>query len=220
MVVESDCSTIVTDGVITVEIAREYEDREDFFKKNGDGVFCVKETDPPILKWINLTMTMCDVDPYLVNFVAALLKETGIVPSTLLLEITESTMMESADTMVPVLRQLREIGVRLAMDDFGTGHSSLGFLHSVPMDILKIDRSFIKTSTTKRDSAAISRTIVQLAQNLDMKVVAEGIETREQLSLFQRLKCPYGQGFLFGEPMAPEAAGRLLDRGYTFNLAA
>lgn len=69
-VVEGDCSTVVTDGTITVEIAREYEDREDFFKKNGDGVFCVKETDPPILKWINLTMTMCNVDPYLVNLVA------------------------------------------------------------------------------------------------------------------------------------------------------
>ncbi len=68
--VEGECSTVVTDGTITVEIAREYEDREDFFKKNGDGVFCVKETDPPILKWINLTMTMCDVDPHLVNLVA------------------------------------------------------------------------------------------------------------------------------------------------------
>lgn len=69
-VVEGDCSTVVTDGTITVEIAREYEDREDFFKKNGDGVFCVTETDPPILKWINLTMTMCNVDPQLVNLVA------------------------------------------------------------------------------------------------------------------------------------------------------
>lgn len=70
VVVEGDCSTVVTDGVITVEIAREYEDREDFFKKNGDGVFCVKKTDPPILKWINLTMTFCNVDPYLVNLIA------------------------------------------------------------------------------------------------------------------------------------------------------
>lgn len=68
--VEGDCSTVVTNGVITVEIAREYEDREDFFKKNGDGIFCVRETDPPILKWINLTMTFCDVDPYLVNLIA------------------------------------------------------------------------------------------------------------------------------------------------------
>lgn len=69
-VVEGDCSTVVTDGTITVEIAREYEDREDFFKKNGDGVFCVTETDPPILKWINLTLTFCNVDPYLVNLIA------------------------------------------------------------------------------------------------------------------------------------------------------
>ncbi len=156
----------------------------------------------------------------LVSSVESVLHDTRIVPSTLLMEITESTMMESADTMIPVLRQLREIGVLLAMDDFGTGQSSLGFLHSVPMDILKIDRSFIKTSTTKRDSAAISRTIVQLAQNLDMKVVAEGIETREQLGLLQRLKCHYGQGFLFGEPMSPEASAGFLEQGYTFNLAA
>ena len=82
-VVEGDCSTVVTDGTITVEIAREYEDREDFFKKNGDGVFCVKETDPPILKWINLTMTMCDVDPRLVEFVAGedVLEDDAVPPN-------------------------------------------------------------------------------------------------------------------------------------------
>ena len=74
--VEGDCSTVVTDGTITVEIAREYEDREDFFKKNGDGVFCVKETDPPILKWINLTMTMCDVDPHPVSYTHLTLPST------------------------------------------------------------------------------------------------------------------------------------------------
>jgi hypothetical protein len=83
VVVEGECSTVVTDGTITVEIAREYEDREDFFKKNGDGVFCVKETDPPILKWINLTMTMCDVDPRLVEFVAGedVLEDDAVPPN-------------------------------------------------------------------------------------------------------------------------------------------
>jgi hypothetical protein len=91
--VEGDCSTVVTDGTITVEIAREYEDREDFFKKNGDGVFCVKETDPPILKWINLTMTMCDVDPHLVNLVAGeeVLEDDATEPNVIGFRVTEGS---------------------------------------------------------------------------------------------------------------------------------
>lgn len=91
--VEGDCSTVVTDGTITVEIAREYEDREDFFKKNGDGVFCVKETDPPILKWINLTMTFCNVDPYLVNLVAGeeVLEDDATPPNVIGFRNTEGS---------------------------------------------------------------------------------------------------------------------------------
>jgi hypothetical protein len=91
--VEGECSTVVTDGTITVEIAREYEDREDFFKKNGDGVFCVKETDPPILKWINLTMTMCDVDPHLVNLVAGeeVLEDDATEPNVIGFRVTEGS---------------------------------------------------------------------------------------------------------------------------------
>lgn len=93
VVVEGECSTVVTDGTITVEIAREYEDREDFFKKNGDGVFCVKETDPPILKWINLTMTMCDVDPHLVNLVAGeeVLEDDATPPNVIGFRVTEGS---------------------------------------------------------------------------------------------------------------------------------
>ena len=91
--VEGECSTVVTDGTITVEIAREYEDREDFFKKNGDGVFCVEETGPPVLKWINLTMTMCDVDPHLVNLVAGeeVLEDDATPPNVIGFRVTEGS---------------------------------------------------------------------------------------------------------------------------------
>jgi hypothetical protein len=93
VVVEGYCSTVVTDGTITVEIAREYEDREDFFKKNGDGVFCVRETDPPILKWINLTMTMCDVDPQLVNLIAGeeVLEDDAAEPNVIGFRVSEGS---------------------------------------------------------------------------------------------------------------------------------
>lgn len=96
-VVEGTCSTVVTDGTITVEIAREYEDREDFFKKNGDGVFCVKETDPPILKWINLTMTFCNVDPYLVNLIAGeeVLTDDAEIPNVIGFRNTEGASAQA-----------------------------------------------------------------------------------------------------------------------------
>ncbi len=158
--------------------------------------------------------------PDLVASVAGVIGESGIEPSALVLEVTESMIMDSAREAVPVLDRLREVGVRLAMDDFGTGHSSLSFLHQVPMDILKIDRSFIARSGDARKFRAIIQTIVQLAHNLDMDVVAEGIEKPEQVALLQSLSCNHGQGYFFGRPLDAAAAQALVRDDYRFTSAA
>ncbi len=106
------------------------------------------------------------------------------------------------------------------MDDFGTGHSSLSFLHRVPMDILKIDRSFINRTGEGRKYEAIVETIVRLAHNLDMAVVAEGIETTEQMTLLRKLNCNYGQGYLFSKPLDAPDAEEYIDTDYRFSVAA
>ncbi|MHC4416147.1 MAG: putative bifunctional diguanylate cyclase/phosphodiesterase [Planctomycetota bacterium] len=174
---------------------------------------------PPLSMSVNLSKQQL-THPDLIPTITALIKRAGIEAGTLHLEITESTIMESADRLEPLLTQLQDVGVKLAMDDFGTGHSSLSFLHTVPMDILKIDRSFIDSAVKKRDCAAIVRTIVQLAHNLEMQVVAEGVETQEQLILLQNLDCNYAQGFLFDHPLDAQAAECLLSREYRFTIAA
>ncbi len=174
---------------------------------------------PDLMMSVNLSKQQL-TRPDLMALLDDLIRDMSLPRGSLLLEITESSVMGGAEDILPVLRRLHEAGVRLAMDDFGTGHSSLSFLHRVPMDILKVDRSFIKSAVTERDSAAIVRTIVQMAHTLDLKVIAEGIETRQQLEMLQRLECHYGQGFLFGKPMGPAEASALLRRHARFPLAA
>ncbi len=156
----------------------------------------------------------------LIPAITDLISDAGIEARSLVLEISETNMIGSATNLVPVLNQLQAMGVQLAMDDFGTGDSSLSFLHSLPLDIMKIDRSVIKNVVSKQDCASIVRTMVLLAQNLNMKVVAEGIETREQLAHLKNLKCDYGQGFLFGQPLEPQDAEDLLNSDFRFTIAA
>ena len=156
----------------------------------------------------------------LIPAITDLISEAGIEARSLVLEISEANMIGSATNLVPVLHQLQAMGVQLAMDDFGTGDSSLSFLHTLPLDIMKIDRSVIKNVVSKQDCASIVRTMVLLAQNLNMKVVAEGIETREQLAHLKNLKCDYGQGFLFGQPLEPQDAEDLLSSDFRFTIAA
>ncbi|MHC4429933.1 MAG: putative bifunctional diguanylate cyclase/phosphodiesterase [Planctomycetota bacterium] len=174
---------------------------------------------PNLTMCINLSRQQF-TDAELVPSIRGLIKETGIDPATLMLEITESAVMENADRLAPVLTQLRALGVKLAMDDFGTGHSSLSFLHRVPMNVLKIDQSFITSAVQEKECAAIVRTIVQLARNLGMKAVAEGIETQAQLEILRNVQCEYGQGFLFSEPVDGDSAGRFLTTDHRFDLAA
>ncbi len=157
-------------------------------------------------------------DPGLIGHVNAIMAESGIEPGRLRLEITESMVMDDLDQMAQVLDQLKELGVGLAMDDFGTGHSSLTCLHRFPLDVLKIDRSFINSAGRKeRHYGAILHSVVELAKNLEMTVIAEGIENPNQLALLQGLDCHYGQGYLFSKPVSAEDAQLLLN--HKFNSA-
>jgi diguanylate cyclase (GGDEF)-like protein len=138
--------------------------------------------------------------------VRKVLTDTGVKPQHLILEITETVMIRNADASIPVLRELKEMGIHLHMDDFGTGYSSLSCLHRFPLTGLKIDQSFVKSAGENRDYAAIVHAIVTLARNLGMSLVAEGIETPEQVVLLQSMECESGQGFYFSKPLAPAAA--------------
>lgn len=137
----------------------------------------------------------------LVSRIAALIERTKVTPRLLKLEVTESLVMDQAEAVTPVLADLRKLGVMLAMDDFGTGHSSLSCLHRFPVDYLKIDRAFINNMELNREYAAIVHAVVTLAHNLGMTVVAEGVETQEQVLQLQTLDCDLGQGFLFSKPL-------------------
>jgi diguanylate cyclase (GGDEF)-like protein/PAS domain S-box-containing protein len=143
--------------------------------------------------------------------IATALRETGLEPACLKLEITESHIMENTDTAVATLNRLRAIGVEISLDDFGTGYSSLSYLHRLPIDYLKIDRSFVSNMMDSKENAEIVYTIIKLAQNLKMKVIAEGIETDEQLAHLHLLNCEYGQGYYFSKPLAAENAGTFIN---------
>ncbi|MEP6947019.1 MAG: bifunctional diguanylate cyclase/phosphodiesterase [Acidobacteriota bacterium] len=141
------------------------------------------------------------------------LEMSGLSPSSLKLEITESVAMESADHTINVLNRLKQIGVKLSMDDFGTGYSSLSILHRLPFDTLKIDRSFVSAVGEHGENSEILQTIISLAKNLKMRVIAEGIETDVQLSLLQNLGCDYGQGYLLARPQTADALEKMLYQG-------
>ncbi|HEX3558397.1 MAG TPA: EAL domain-containing protein [Pyrinomonadaceae bacterium] len=152
----------------------------------------------------------------LIEQISSALRDAGLRPGCLKLEITESMVAENMDTAIDMLTQLRDLGVGLSMDDFGTGYSSLSYLHRFPIDTLKIDRSFVTQMTDNTENAEIVRTIVTLARSLDMKVIAEGVETREQLRRLGDLECDYGQGYLFSKPVAAaQAVEFLLKDGFS-----
>jgi diguanylate cyclase (GGDEF)-like protein len=150
--------------------------------------------------------------PGLVERVRRTLRETKLPPHCLKLEITESAVMENAESAAAVLAQLRGLGLQLSIDDFGTGYSSLSYLHRFPVDTLKIDRSFVSRMCEGGENAEIVRTVVTLASNLGMAVVAEGVETEEQHALLEALHCEYGQGYLYSRPLDAEGALGLIRR--------
>ncbi|MGQ0762145.1 MAG: putative bifunctional diguanylate cyclase/phosphodiesterase [Acidobacteriota bacterium] len=130
-----------------------------------------------------------------------ILRDTSLDPSCLEIELTETSIMENAQSAAARLSEIRKLGVRVAIDDFGTGYSSLSYLKNLPIDTLKLDQSFVKGATSDPDDAALVMAIVTLAHNLRLKVIAEGVETEEQLSFLRLLRCDEGQGYLFGKPM-------------------
>lgn len=144
------------------------------------------------------------------------------------LEITESRFMENIESTVAMLLELQALGIQLSMDDFGTGYSSLSYLNRFPINTLKIDRSFISSVDTDAEKLEIIRTVVMLAWNLGMDVVAEGVETAEQFAQLKILKCESGQGYFFSKPLnsitaqnliATEFAGVIGELGERQNLA-
>ncbi|MCA1636105.1 MAG: EAL domain-containing protein [Acidobacteria bacterium] len=158
--------------------------------------------------------------PDLTEQIAAILSETGLSPSCLKLEITESMVMENIDTAIGMLTQLRALGVELAIDDFGTGYSSLSYLHRFPINTLKIDRSFVSRMLDNTENEEIVRTIVTLARSIEMNVVAEGVETASQLEQLRTLECDFGQGYLFSKPLAAADAFQLLSHPDMYQLIA
>ncbi|HEX8181739.1 MAG TPA: EAL domain-containing protein [Pyrinomonadaceae bacterium] len=161
--------------------------------------------DEPLTISVNLSGKQF-MQPDLLERIQAVLRDTGLDPRSLKLEITESAVMENIETATRTLEQLRALGVELSIDDFGTGYSSLSYLQRFPVSTLKIDRSFISRMTEHEGTAEIVRTIMRLAQNLGMDVVAEGVETEQQRAQLGALACAFGQGYYFSKPLNYEAA--------------
>jgi EAL domain-containing protein (putative c-di-GMP-specific phosphodiesterase class I) len=149
----------------------------------------------------------------LVASVMAALSESGLPPHLLELEITESVLLRDSEATLAALHRLRKLGVRISMDDFGTGYSSLSYLLSFPFDKIKIDRLFVRKLASKGDSIAIVRAVTGLGKSLGILILAEGVETNEQLALLREEGCKEVQGFLFSRPHPAAEVERMLSRG-------
>jgi EAL domain-containing protein (putative c-di-GMP-specific phosphodiesterase class I) len=145
--------------------------------------------------------------------IALILKETGLPPRYLELELTESILMHDAKSSMTLLQALKVMGIRLAIDDFGTGYSSLSYLKRFPIDTLKIDQSFVRDITTDGDDAAIVNAVIGMGKSLNQRVIAEGVETPDQLEFLRAEQCDEGQGFHFSHPLSAEDFRLLLETG-------
>jgi Amt family ammonium transporter len=150
------------------------------------------------------------VDPQTATSIAATLASVGLDGKRLHLELTESALLEDPDTAIGILTELSEHGIEIVLNDFGTGFSSLSYLQRLPVSALKIDRSFVKALTTSTSNADIVRSIIGLAGNLGFGVIAEGVESRQQLQHLMQMGCDEAQGFLLGHPVDAEGASALL----------
>jgi diguanylate cyclase (GGDEF)-like protein len=168
--------------------------------------------DAPLTMAVNLSGKQF-VQSDLLGHIQSILMDTGVPASSLKLEITESTIIENTEAVIALLLQLKALGIQIAIDDFGTGYSSLSYLHRLPIDSLKIDKSFVSCLT--EDSGEIVRAIVGLAHNLKLDVIAEGVESIQQLEQLRGLGCEFGQGFLFSKPVEGVEVDALLQREVT-----
>ena len=182
----------------------------------------LQETCKQMAKWRQISRTTGDMvvsvnisgkhlsTDDLIDDVELALDISQLPASSLKLEVTESTAMENAEHTINILNRLKQIGVRLSLDDFGTGYSSLSYLHRLPFDTLKIDRSFVSRVGEKGEDSEVLQTIISLAKNLKMRVIAEGIETESQLSVLRNLGCDFGQGYFLAKPQTREKAEQIL----------
>jgi EAL domain-containing protein (putative c-di-GMP-specific phosphodiesterase class I) len=159
---------------------------------------------PPLTVSVNLSSRQFR-QPELDQQIKRLLDETGLAPGSLKLEITERTIIEDTEATASLLARLKALGVHLEIDDFGTGYSALSYLQRLELDALKIDQSFVRRLGAVGSHMAIVQTIIALGQQLGLQILAEGVETQDQLARLQALGCQSGQGYLFGKPMASEA---------------
>lgn len=164
---------------------------------------------PPIRIAVNLSGHQFN-QPHLGKVIVEILKETGLDPNYLELELTESTVMQNPEIAIATLTQLKALGIQISIDDFGTGYSSLSYLRQLPFDILKIDRSFVCQLTQDAKNAAITTAILQMARSLNLKVVAEGVETEAELAFFYGHQCDEIQGYWFSPPLSAQAFEEVL----------
>jgi EAL domain-containing protein (putative c-di-GMP-specific phosphodiesterase class I) len=163
----------------------------------------------PLRVSVNLSMRQFQQEN-LLQRVSAILAETGLDPTLLGLELTETCLMQDVGTTITILQQLRQLGIEISIDDFGTGYSSLNYLNQLPISSLKIDRTFVNQIHRDQAAVAISTAIIDLAKSLDLHIVAEGIETQNQLIFFRDRGCHAMQGFLYSPPVPAEEVQTLL----------
>ncbi|WP_160688232.1 EAL domain-containing protein [Clostridium sp. C2-6-12] len=200
-----------------IPIAEEYG----YITKIGQWV--IKESCKQAVKWIekgynfkSISVNISSVDlqqPNFIEYVEEIINSTGIDPKILELEITETVLMESFDFSIIALKQLMDMGIRIALDDFGTGYSSLSYLRKIPINTLKIDKSFIDNITSNQKEESIINSIIEMAHSFELKVVAEGVETKEQLSVLEKRKCDYIQGYYFSKPLPSDDIEKLFEKG-------
>ncbi|MEW6068045.1 MAG: EAL domain-containing protein [Nitrospirota bacterium] len=161
---------------------------------------------------ISINISSRQFTPDLVDTIKQIIEETNLNPRNLKLEITESVIMKDPEIATNVFSQLKKLNIKVQMDDFGTGYSSLGYLYIFPIDALKIDRSFVKTMCDNESAMEIVKTIISMAHNMKMEVIAEGVETTEQLEELRKLKCDYYQGYWFSKPLGSQETEELIDK--------
>ena len=184
------------------------------------GQWVLKESCRQSVKWLNagykfksISVNISSVDiqqPDFLENIKEIFQDTGINPNIVELEITETVLMQSLDSSIEILRKLMNMGIRIALDDFGTGYSSLSYLRKIPISTLKIDKSFIDNITSNKKEESIIKNIIQMAHSMDLKVVAEGVETEDQLSILKERKCNYIQGYYFSKPLPASDVEKLL----------
>jgi diguanylate cyclase len=169
---------------------------------------------PPVRIAVNVSALQFAAKDFLSSVRAALIS-TGMDPRNLELELTETVLMQDAESAVQTLRALKAIGAQLAVDDFGVGYSSFSYLRKFPLDALKVDRSFINGISSNPHNATILSALIGIGKSLNQRVVAEGVETEEQLHFLQKQGCGEGQGYFFCLPIIAEKFAQFLERGIT-----